>query len=166
VITLTELLAYFRSLQRELGISVLLVHYTRKNAGNGAAAGQGLRGSSDIHAFGDSNLYLRRTEQHLILSSEHRSAPASAPASAQVYLELVATNAETTHLEVIAALHDEKEDSLTERVLALLAQGRALTRTTLRDLLAVKNERLGEVLESLERAGQIGRTSAGWHRLR
>ena len=37
--------------------------------------------------------------------------------------------------------------------------------TTLRDSLAVKNERLGEVLESLERAGQIGRTSAGWHRL-
>ena len=91
-----ELLAYFRSLQRELGISVLLVHHTRKNAGDGAAAGQGLRGSSDIHAFGDSNLYLRRTEQHLILSSEHRSAAASAP----VYLELVATKAETTHLEV------------------------------------------------------------------
>ena len=59
---------------------------------------QGLRGSGDIHAFGDSNLYLRRTEQHLILSSEHRAAPASAP----VYLELVATDAETTHLEVIA----------------------------------------------------------------
>ena len=156
-----ELLGYFRSLQRQLGISVLLVHHTRKNAGDGAAAGQGLRGSGDIHAFGDSNLYLRRTEQNLILSSEHRSAPASAP----VYLELVATNTETTHLEVIAAVHDEKEDSLTERVLALLARGRALTRTTLRDSLAVKNERLGEVLESLEQAGKIGRTSAGWHRL-
>ena len=152
-----ELLGYSRSLQRQLGISVLLVHHTRKNAGDGAAAGQGLRGSGDIHAFGDSNLYLRRTEQHRILSSEHRSAP--------VYLELVATNAETTHLEVIAGLHDEKEDSLAERLLALLARGRALTRTTLRDSLAVRNERLGKVLESLERAGQIGRTSAGWHRL-
>ena len=156
-----ELLAYFRSLQRELAISVLLVHHTRKNAADGVTGGQGLRGSGDIHAFGDSNLYLQRTKEHLILSSEHRSAPASAP----VYLELVATNADTTHLEVIGKLHDEKEDSLEERVLALLAGGRALTRTTLRDSLAVKNERLGEVLESLERAGQIGRTSAGWHRL-
>ena len=115
-----ELLAYFRSLQRELAISVLLVHHTRKNTGDGAAAGQGLRGSGDIHAFGDSNLYLQRTKEHLILSSEHRSAPASAP----VYLELVATNADTTHLEVIGKLHDEKEDSLEERVLALLAGGR------------------------------------------
>jgi RecA-family ATPase len=55
------LLAYFRSLQRRLDLSVVLVHHTRKNAAGGLAAGQGLRGSSDIHAFGDSNLYLRRT---------------------------------------------------------------------------------------------------------
>ena len=74
-----ELLAYFRSLQRQLDLSVLLVHHTRKNAAGGVAAGQGLRGSSDIHAFGDSNLYLRRTKEHLVLSSEHRAAPASAP---------------------------------------------------------------------------------------
>ena len=78
-----ELLGYFRTLQRELGLSVLLVHHTRKNAAEGAAAGQGLRGSGDIHAFGDSNLYLRRTEEHLILSSEHRAAPASSPVHLQ-----------------------------------------------------------------------------------
>jgi RecA-family ATPase len=53
-----ELLAYFRSLQRQLGLSVLLVHHTRKNAEDGVAAGLGLRGSGNIHAFGDSNLYL------------------------------------------------------------------------------------------------------------
>ena len=156
-----ELLAYFRSLQRQLGLSVLLVHHTRKNAADGVAAGQGLRGSGDIHAFGDSNLYLQRTKEHLILSSEHRAAPASAP----VYLELVATDAETTHLEVITELHDEEGRGLKEQVLDLLAQGQVLTRTRLRDSLAVKNERLGEVLESLERAGQIGRTPGGWQRL-
>ena len=52
-----------------------------------------------------------------------------------------------------------------ERLLNLLAQGQALTRTSQRDLLAVKNERLGEVLESLEQTGQLGRTSRGWQRL-
>ena len=164
-----ELLAYFRSLQRQLDLSVLLVHHTRKNAAGGVAAGQGLRGSSDIHAFGDSNLYLRRTREHLVLSSEHRAAPASAP----VYLELVATDAETTHLEVIAELQDGstkltvdgKRRSLEEQVLDLLAQGAVLTRAKLRDSLAVKNERLGEALESLERAGRLCRTPAGWQRL-
>ena len=64
-----ELLAYFRSLQRQLDLSVLLVHHTRKNAAGGVTAGQGLRGSSDIHAFGDSNLYLRRAKDHLVLFS-------------------------------------------------------------------------------------------------
>jgi hypothetical protein len=157
-----ELLAYFRSLQRQLDLSVLLVHHTRKNASGGVAAGQGLRGSSDIHAFGDSNLYLRRTQEHLVLSNEHRAAPASPP----VHLELVATNAETTHLEVIGELQDGngKHRSLEERVLELLAQGVVLTRAKLRDSLAVKNERLGEALEALERAGRLCRTPTGWQR--
>jgi AAA domain len=158
-----EFLAYFRSLQRQFDLSVLLVHHTRKNAAGGVAAGQGLRGSSDIHAFGDSNLYLRRTPEHLVLSNEHRAAPASAPVS----LELVATDAKTTHLEVIAELQDGtgKHRSLEERVLDLLAQGAVLTRAKLRESLAVKNERLGAALESLERAGRLCRTPAGWQRL-
>ena len=157
-----ELLGYFRSLQRQLGLSVLLVHHTRKNGADGAASGQGLRGSGDIHAFGDSNLYLRRTEGHLILSSEHRAAPASSP----VYLQLVATDAATTHLEVITQPDDENGCSLEEQVLNLLAQGETLTRTRLRDALAVNNERLGKALESLERAGRVGRTPRGWQSLR
>jgi hypothetical protein len=155
------LLAYFRSLQRRLDLSVVLVHHTRKNAAGGVAAGQGLRGSSDLHAFGDSNLYLRRTRERLVLSSEHRAAPAPPP----VYLELVTTNAQTTHLEVIAELHDDRRRSLQEQVLALLTKGTVLTRAKLRDTLSVKNERLGEALESLDRAGRIRRTPAGWQRI-
>lgn len=155
------LLAYFRSLQRRLDLSVVLVHHTRKNAAGGVAAGQGLRGSSDIHAFGDSNLYLRRTRERLVLSSEHRAAPAAPP----VYLELVANNAQTTHLEVIAELQDENRRSLQEQVLDLLARGEVFTRTKLRDVLSVKNERLGGALVSLECAGSIRRTSAGWQRI-
>ena len=155
------LLAYFRSLQRELDLSVVLVHHTRKNAAGGAAAGQGLRGSSDLHAFGDSNLYLRRTSQRLLLSSEHRAAPASPP----VYLELVATNAETTHLEAVAEVDGQQRRSLQELVLAALAPGAGQTRAKLRDMLSVKNERLGEALESLEQAGRIRHTPTGWQRI-
>ena len=155
-----ELLAYFRSLQRKLDLSVVLVHHTRKNAAGGVAAGQGLRGSSDLHAFGDSNLYLRRSRERLVLSNEHRAAPASP----SVYLELVATDAETTHLAVVAELHDDQRRSLQDQVLALLGQGAVLSRVKLRERLSVKNERLGEVLKSLERSGQLRRTPAGWQR--
>jgi len=155
------LLAYFRSLQRELDLSVVLVHHTRKNAAGGIAAGQGLRGSSDLHAFGDSNLYLRRTSQRLVLSSEHRAAPASPP----VVLELIATDAQTTHLEVVAERDGQQRRSLQEQVLAVLGNGAAQTRAKLRDALSVKNERLGEVLESLDQAGRIRRTPTGWQRI-
>lgn len=153
-----ELLAYFRSLQRRLDLSVVLVHHTRKNAPGGVAAGQGLRGSGDLHAFGDSNLYLRRAKQRLLLSSEHRAAPASPSVS----LQLVATDAATTHLAVIAEPDDGNRRGLQDRVLDLLTPGVVLTRVKLRDALSVKNERLGEALESLEQAGQLRRTSAGW----
>jgi AAA domain len=155
-----KLLAYFRALQRELNLSLVLVHHTRKNVAPGASAGQGLRGSGDIHAFGDSNLYLRRSKEHLMLSTEHRAAPAS-PA---ISLALVATNPDTTHLEVVQH-RDTMQRSLETHVLDMLAGGLVLTRAKLRDGLAVKNERLGEVLESMERSGRLRRTSAGWQRL-
>ena len=154
------LLAYLRELQRQLDLSVMLVHHTRKNAA-GVAAGQSLRGSGDLHAFGDSNLYLRRVKERLLLVSEHRAAPASPP----VYLELVARDADAIHLEVVPEVRDPPQVSLPEQVLSLLAGGAVLTRAKLRDTLAVKNERLGQALESLERAGRLRHTPDGWQRL-
>lgn len=156
-----ELLAYVRLLQRQLDLSVILVHHTRKNAAGGVAAGQGLRGSSDLHAFGDSNLYLRRVRDRLVLFSEHRAAAASPP----VTLELVANHAEMPHLEVVAESPTDRQKSLQEQVLACLVHGEAMTRTTLRAVLSIQNQRLGDVLQSLERAGKIRHSPAGWQRV-
>jgi hypothetical protein len=156
-----QLLAYFRLLQRRLDLSVILVHHTRKHAAGGAAVGEGLRGSSDLHAFGDSNLYLRRVRERLVLLSEHRAAPAS-PA---VTLELVAADAAATHLEVVVEPPGDGPGNLQEQVLACLAPGQAWTRAKLRQLLSVQNQRLGEALETLERAGKVRRSPAGWQRV-
>lgn len=68
------LLGYLRELQRELATAVLLVHHARKGSGKGRP-GQALRGSSDLHGWGDSNLYLRHQAQGLSLSIEQRAAP-------------------------------------------------------------------------------------------
>lgn len=155
------LLAYFRLLQRQLDLSVMLVHHTRKNAAGAMAAGQGLRGSSDLHAFGDSNLYLRRVRERLVLMSEHRAAPAAPPVS----LQLVSTDASAIHLEVVAEPPGDRQENLQEQVLACLVPGEALTRARLRDVLSVQNQRLGEALETLERAGKIRRSSGGWQRV-
>jgi hypothetical protein len=163
-----ELLGYFRSLQRQLDLSVILVHHTRKNAASGVAAGLGLRGSGDIHAFGDSNLYLRRSRDQLVLTTEHRAAAASPP----VTLELVTTDAATTHLEIVGevgtgstALNGQgPQRSLEHRVLELLSPGATVSRAKLRGSLGVRNERLGEVLTSLERTGRLCRRPGGWQR--
>jgi hypothetical protein len=152
------LLAYIRSLQRQLDLSVMLVHHTRKNAVGGAAAGQALRGSSDLHAFGDSNLYLRRCKERLQLISEHRAAPAPPP----VYLELSASDPMRTHLQVVAGVPESKSDDLASRVLEQLAQGAPLSRAKLREALSVQNERLGKTLEALEKAGRVRRSPVGW----
>lgn len=67
------LLAFLRHLQRKHQLAVALVHHARKDAAR-SRPGQALRGSSEFHAWGDSNLYLRRHDQLLRLSVEHRAA--------------------------------------------------------------------------------------------
>lgn len=158
---IAQLLSYFRSLQRRLDTSVVLVHHSRKNAGG--QSGQSLRGSGDFWAFGDSNLYLRRVKQQTVLSMEHRAAAAPDP----VQLTLVATDPQAVHLEVSGVAQSSKQqrdEELTERLLALLEQKEPLTRKHIRNMLEVKNERLGRILNKLKEKGQLVHTKQGWKR--
>lgn len=69
-------LAFLRDLQRRHAVAVAVVHHARKGAG-AMRAGQALRGSSEFHAWGDSNLYLRRdSDDRIVLTVEHRAAAA------------------------------------------------------------------------------------------
>jgi len=68
------LLSYLRELQRQFQLAVLLVHHARKDS-HSSRPGQALRGSSELHGWGDSNLYMRRKGSQLTLSTEHRAAP-------------------------------------------------------------------------------------------
>src|SRR5512137_2518209 len=71
---IAALLSYLRQLQRQFQMAVLLVHHARKDS-HASRPGQALRGSSELHGWGDSNLYLRRKGSQLTLSTEHRAAP-------------------------------------------------------------------------------------------
>ena len=53
---ISRLLGFLRELQRTYELAVVLVHHASKR--QRAQPGQGLRGSSDLHAFGDSNACL------------------------------------------------------------------------------------------------------------
>jgi hypothetical protein len=71
---IAALLSYLRELQRQFQLAVILVHHARKDS-HASRPGQALRGSSELHGWGDSNLYLRRKGSQLTLSTEHRAAP-------------------------------------------------------------------------------------------
>ena len=72
---------------------------------------------------------------------------------------------EMTHLQVVAERSDEPRRTLADQVLALLPDSTALMRGQLRATLCVQNQRLGPVLEVLEKSRRIRRTSTGWQRV-
>jgi hypothetical protein len=153
------LLAYLRALQRQHSLAVLVVHHTRKSAGN-MRAGQALRGSSEFHAWGDSNLYLRRAGQELHLTIEHRAAP-SPP---NIALEL-AQRGEALALEVVQATAAKAPppSSVDERITTALTNAkRALPFAELRALCRVRTVTLYKRLSALIDAGHLVRSAEGY----
>lgn len=153
------LLAYLRELQRRHALSVLVVHHAKKSSGR-IRAGQALRGSSEFHAWGDSNLYLRRSLNTLTLTIEHRAA-ASPPT---LTLELQ-THGEALALQLAQALADATPaaTSVDERITAALMDvGRPLPVNELRNLCRVRNATLHQRLAALTQAGRLVRSSEGY----
>jgi hypothetical protein len=153
------LLAYLRELQRRHALSVLVVHHAKKSSGR-IRAGQALRGSSEFHAWGDSNLYLRRAANTLTLTIEHRAA-ASPPT---LTLELQ-TQGDALALQLAQTLTDPTPApaSVDERIAAALVDaGRPLPISELRNLCRVRNATLHQRLAALTQAGQLVRSPDGY----
>jgi hypothetical protein len=157
---ISSLLAYLRALQREFDVSIVVVHHVRKSAAPSQSAGQGLRGSGDLHAWSDCASYLRRKGDDVIVTVEHRSARAPSPFA----VRLVVGEGGHPHLEIIdlVAAGAERQRSVEERLREVLEESAPLSRSALREMLSVRNERLGQALEELLKAGTIERTSEGW----
>lgn len=155
-------LGYLRTLQRELDVAVLVVHHARKNGAANGQAGQSLRGSGDLHAWGDSNLYLRRQKNALTLTIEHRAAAAPEPLT----LHLVGSEEKIAYLaihDMVASPPGQTTSDLDRAIVdAISTAGQPVGRTSLRDQLRVRNERLGEALTRLARQGVLSRIGDRW----
>jgi hypothetical protein len=155
---ISGLLGFLRQMQREHDCAVIVAHHFAKRVG--AELGQALRGSGDLHAWGDSNAYLTRTRGQLRLTVEHRAAPQTDP-----LILALRTDDGPARLELLdsapAAQHAEPD--LHELVLDALAKASGpLTRNQLRDQLRIRNQRLGQTLDALCAEGRARRTGAGW----
>jgi AAA domain len=155
------LLAYLRSLQRHHHTAVALVHHARKGAAH-ERGGQALRGSSELHAWGDSNLYLRRHSQNLYLNIEHRAAPGID----RLQLTLKA-NPPALALEVVesspAEARVEAQPSPQQRIEQILAAATTpLTQRQLREAARMRASHVADILAKLVASGRVSRSAEGY----
>ena len=154
------LLAYLRELQRRHALAVVVVHHAKKGAGR-VRAGQALRGSSEFHAWGDSNLYIRRRgDDEFTLTVEHRAASPMPP----VTLEL-AQRANALALEVREPTTPltPAPSSLDERITAALTDAKhPLSFADLRARCRIRNATLYHRLAALTATGRIVRADEGY----
>jgi hypothetical protein len=152
-----------RALARATDCAVLLVHHTRKAAAGGIA-GHALRGSSDLHAFGDTNLYLRRvaSDGPLELRIEHRAAPCPPPLRVRLRTDEAGGQPRACFVGADAG----SADPLRERTLALVRTAPApVSSAALRTALGVRKQSLLALLRQLadeqllRRAGREGWTA-------
>ena len=155
---IAPLLSFLRQLQRQFGVAVVLVHHARKDSGN-ARPGQALRGSSELHGWGDSNLYMRRHRDRLTLSTEHRAAVSQDHIPLQLHQEGPALALST--LDVSAAPQDAPTSPV-ERVRQILEQSQEPTSVQrLRQLCGLRMATVCEALTQLSLQGLVSRDSRG-----
>ncbi len=155
------LLQHLRFLQRTYKMAVALVHHAKKGA-SFARQGQALRGSSDFHAWGDSNLYLTRSAAEITLTVEHRAAASIEP----IALKLC-SNGDAAHLEIWqrAAIKAESPKTPTSEnlILALLAAAPVPLRLrAIRDQAGLRHETVSATIAGLITQGAIEQTNAGY----
>jgi RecA-family ATPase len=156
------LLAFLRELQRRHAVAIAVVHHARKGAGT-LRAGQALRGSSEFHAWGDSNLYLRRdTDDRIALTVEHRAAPAIAG------ITLALTQRDNA-LALQAADADHQIEprvqatSIDQRIAATLAEGeQPRTFAELRASCRVRAKTLYQRIAAMTAAGIVTKSANGY----
>jgi RecA-family ATPase len=156
------LLAFLRELQRRHATAIAVVHHARKGAGT-VRAGQALRGSSEFHAWGDSNLYLRRdTDDRIALTVEHRAAAAIAG----ITLELTQRD-DALALRPSHADHQNEPrieaTSIDQRIAAALAEAdQPRTFDDLRASCRVRDKTLYQRLAAMIAAGIVAKSASGY----
>lgn len=163
VADVAPLLGYLRQLQRSFHTAVLLVHHARKGAGS-TRAGQALRGSSEMHAWGDSLLYLRRCRGDMIrLSVEHRAAASIDDFSIELKVQGDALALQRVEDESSFHATDHNAPSAIERVEQVLAQASMpLSIRQVRQACRMRMSNVGQALDTLAAQGRVVKDSNGF----
>ena len=156
------LLAFLRDMQRTHAVAVAVVHHAKKGAAT-LRAGQALRGSSEFHAWGDSNLYLRRDgDDRIILTPEHRAAPAMPSITLELNQHDNALALEPIHASEPSPANATPK-SLDDRITAALAEtGQPQPFTDLRARCRIRAATLYQSLTAMIANGSITKSPEGY----
>ena len=164
VAEVAPILGFLRELQRRYETAVLLVHHARKSGGS--RPGQALRGSSELHAWGDSNLYLRRRDKKIVMTVEHRDARDLS----DIELELVDDGyGPAFHARQEPGPHDARSEApadAAQRIVQAIenAQG-PLSQRQIRERAATRPATVAEALHKLIGEGRVERVPQGGYRI-
>ena len=156
---IAALLSYLRELQRKFQLAVMLVHHARKDS-QSSRPGQALRGSSELHGWGDSNLYMRRKGSQLTLSTEHRAAPSRD----HIPLQL-AQSGSVVALKVVnrSLVEPEAAPTPTQRVRQALTQlQEPIPVQQLQKLCGIRTAKVCSALAELAAQGEVIRDARGY----
>lgn len=155
-----NVLESLRYMQRKYSVSILVVHHAKKGAGS-TRAGQALRGSSEFHAWGDSNLYMRRgSGGQLTLSVEHRAA-----ASIDNINLTLTEIGDKLSLEIKDhnPIEGSQEKTMpAQKIEQALASSSPMVLSTLREACGIRMETLCKTLKTLIDAGRVTRDDDGY----
>jgi hypothetical protein len=159
---MAPLLGYLRQLQRQFHLAVLLVHHAKKD-GASLRPGQALRGSSELHGWGDSNLYLRRQRDQLTLTVEHRAAPSLDPIPVQLTQEEAALALAVLNPSPRSASTTPAPSSPQQRVLEILTHtDQPMALHQLRPRCRMRTATVCQALQQLCAQGQVRREKTGY----
>ena len=151
------LLGFLRTLQRTHHTAVTLVHHARKGAAH-ERGGQALRGSSEFHAWGSSNLYMRRIGGERQLSIEHRAA-----ASQDWFPVVFRDNPPALEVADQQPAAVTVRPSLQQRIMTILTDaGGPVPQKDIRDRARMRNGDVSRTLAALVEEGRVVKSNSGY----
>ena len=162
VAEIAPILGFLRDIQRRFATAVVLVHHARKSGAT--RPGQALRGSSELHAWGDSNLYLRRRDRQIVMCVEHRAAVGLS----DIEIELV-DDGQGPALRLRRQVPDEappETETAEQRIVQVIAEAeKPLSQAQIRKRAAARNATVSAVLQKLIHEGRVERAPKSCYRL-
>ena len=119
-----------------------------------------MRGSSELHAWGDSNLYLRRRDRQTLMTVEHRAARGLD--DIEIELKEDAEQPSFRLRQPPAAGGAPQPETPEGRIIKALAAAREpLSQRQIRERAATRHKTVGAILKKLVQEGRIERNAEG-----